>query len=1185
MAEHLPFLLSAGGPEELRRLAARHLSALEDPAGAVEAAGSPSAVLRDLATALSLAPPQEYRAALIASSFGELRERLAAIRDAEGTMPRTLGPSGIGMARADHDSSPLLLFPGQGSQRPGENAWLARGSEAYAEHVRELEGRFGDDALGTRLSEAWTASEDNRRSLETGCRETSIAQPLLSVTALAMVRTLEEAGVPADAVLGHSVGEFGALRAAGVLGETEILDLVRRRVECTRSLAPGSSMLAVRNGTEGLPASAEPPEGLFLACDNDPSQTVLGGPAAAVGEAARELTRRGVACTPLRTSSAFHTPVMAEADRAFGAALASLDAADLPTPEGIRLYSSISGSRVRSRREALDLLSRQLSTTVRFREACLAAQEASPDFLVQVSGGTSLIEMYRRTNPGFTGPHAGFGGSDPQAAEHARAVATLFLSVRSFRPHVLIGGLGVASRAPHAASTAESVLLARASADASAPAPAHRPHRPAESESEPMTHRPQPNRPSSRQAAPATGAEAAGRSSLPEHGAPPEGAASAGSTALALTAALMHDQMRTLRWILGAEKEATPALPHDARRRDDASHPAPDGGRNTGHGGREREDAVNSDSVPDAGAMRTPPDAPVPPTPDSASAPGSDPEDLGETIRRIVAEVGGYAPEQIFPADELGADLGLDSLMLTGILATLAERFPGWRPTSLDPSRITTVQDLVKVVGEGKDGSATTPDPHSAAPEPAAGTASPDPTEAPAEAGAPGKDTAASRDDAVAVDPRPLWQTEEVSRTGRRLEQAARGTAPLPYYLEHEGVADATTSIGGEEYISFGSYNYLGLTGHPSVVRAAQEAVSRYGTSCSAARILSGNRPLHTQLETSISRLVGTEDAAVLVSGHGTNMSVIPHLYGPQDIVFHDALAHDSILQGIRASGAARHSFPHNRTDLLERALRSRRRSFRRALIVTEGIFSMDGDVADLPELVRLAKEHGAHLMVDEAHSIGVLGARGGGICEELGVDPHDVDLLMGTLSKSLASCGGYIAGHSALVQHLRFSLSGLVFSAAITPPNAASALAALEMIEQEPGRLRTLRENSRHFLDGARARGLEVGDAIGAAVVPVIIGDSGRTIEVSRGLHDAGISVNPIVFPAVAENLSRLRFFITQDHTREQLDAALDATADLLSRPGGGAPAPGTELRPSTASPTPGLPEGEHSAACGAGR
>lgn len=279
-----------------------------------------------------------------------------------------------------------------------------------------------------------------------------------------------------------------------------------------------------------------------------------------------------------------------------------------------------------------------------------------------------------------------------------------------------------------------------------------------------------------------------------------------------------------------------------------------------------------------------------------------------------------------------------------------------------------------------------------------------------------------------------------------------------------------------------------------------------------------------------------------MVGGHSTNMGIIPHLLDQRDIVFHDSLVHDSILRGIQASGAARHSFAHNQADELERALTKRRGKFRRALIIAEGIYSMDGDLPPLARLIELKERFGATLMIDEAHSIGVLGRHGGGICEELGIDPTKIDILMGTLSKSFASCGGYLAGSHSFIQNLRYSLSGYIFSAGLTPANTAAALESIRMMGEEPKRLIRLRQNSKYFLARASEMGFNCGTAVGVPVVPTIFADSQTTLSIANFMFDHGVSVNPIIFPAVAESMARLRFFITSEHTPELIDETLSA-------------------------------------------
>ncbi|MBH0198262.1 MAG: aminotransferase class I/II-fold pyridoxal phosphate-dependent enzyme [Nitrospira sp.] len=380
-------------------------------------------------------------------------------------------------------------------------------------------------------------------------------------------------------------------------------------------------------------------------------------------------------------------------------------------------------------------------------------------------------------------------------------------------------------------------------------------------------------------------------------------------------------------------------------------------------------------------------------------------------------------------------------------------------------------------------------------------------------------------------------------------EVGARLGAGNPFFKAHEGVAGATTRINGREYINFASYNYLGLSGHPSVSQAAIEAIGRYGTSVSASRLVSGERPLHRQLEAALACSYGVADAIVFVSGHATNTSTIGHLFGPKDLILYDALIHNSVLQGVALSGAKRLAFPHNDWARLDAILTKRRRLFERVLIVLEGIYSMDGDYPDLPRFIELKKRHRAWLMVDEAHSFGVMGKTGKGIREHFGLDGRDVDIWMGTLSKSLASCGGYIAGETALVEHLRYRAPGFVYSVGMAPPMAAAALEALRYIETHPERVARLQDNGRLFFTLARNAAIDTGYCAGFAVVPAIIGSSLRTVNVANLLFQQGINVQPILYPAVQENKARLRFFISCEHSAEQIRRTVDLLADEIAR------------------------------------
>ena len=270
------------------------------------------------------------------------------------------------------------------------------------------------------------------------------------------------------------------------------------------------------------------------------------------------------------------------------------------------------------------------------------------------------------------------------------------------------------------------------------------------------------------------------------------------------------------------------------------------------------------------------------------------------------------------------------------------------------------------------------------------------------------------------------------------------------------------------------------------------DAVRRWGSSCSASRPISGEKPVHRELELELAKLLGTEDAIALVSGHATNVTVIGHLLGEGDLVIHDSLAHDSIMQGCMLSGATRRPFPHNDHAALDELLTTIRHQYRRVLVIIEGIYSQDGDIPDLPAFIEVKRKHQALLMIDEAHSIGVLGETGGGIGEHFGVDRADVELWSGTMSKSLAGCGGYVGGSRELVEFLKYTTPGFVYSVGMPPPTAAASLAAIRHVAQpSPNTCERLRELSAMFLTLAREAGLDTGDSEGTPVIPCIVGSS----------------------------------------------------------------------------------------------
>ncbi|WP_458093913.1 aminotransferase class I/II-fold pyridoxal phosphate-dependent enzyme [Roseomonas sp. WA12] len=371
---------------------------------------------------------------------------------------------------------------------------------------------------------------------------------------------------------------------------------------------------------------------------------------------------------------------------------------------------------------------------------------------------------------------------------------------------------------------------------------------------------------------------------------------------------------------------------------------------------------------------------------------------------------------------------------------------------------------------------------------------------------------------------------------------------PNPFFRQHQGVAASTTVIGNEEFLNFSSYNYLGLNGDERVKAAAHAAIERHGISASASRVVSGERPLHAELEAAIAAHYGTEDALTFVSGHATNVTVIGHLMGPRDVILHDAMIHNSCVEGARLSGARRIPFAHNDAHAAERELAAARRGAGRALILIEGHYSMDGDVPDLARFIEIARRHDAWLMVDEAHSLGVLGATGHGIAELQGVDPTGVDIWMGTLSKTLSACGGYIAAKRQLIDFLRHTAPGFVYSVGLAPVLAASALESLRILGEEPWRVGQLNANAAQLRDGFRARGLDAGASAAHAIVPLMTGSSVRAGRLSAELFRRGVNVQPITFPAVPERAARLRFFLSADHTPAQIDRAVEIVADTAA-------------------------------------
>ena len=384
----------------------------------------------------------------------------------------------------------------------------------------------------------------------------------------------------------------------------------------------------------------------------------------------------------------------------------------------------------------------------------------------------------------------------------------------------------------------------------------------------------------------------------------------------------------------------------------------------------------------------------------------------------------------------------------------------------------------------------------------------------------------------------------------QRLDAALMLGIGNPYFKVLEGVARDKVVIQGQEMVHFSGYNYLGFSGHPYVTQRVCEAVEQYGTSVSASRVASGDRPIHHELEKRIAKAIGVDDTILFTAGHMTNVNVIGHLFGPKDLILHDELIHDSALQGMKLAGSTRRPFAHGDMAALEKNLEQHRGRFEKCLIILEGVYSMDGDICDLPTAVHLKKRFKSFLMVDEAHSFGVVGKRGYGVAEHFGIDGREVDIWMGTLSKSLSSGGGYIAGSNTLVQLLKYTAPGFVYSAGLSPANTMASLAALELMEREPQHVERLQANSRRFYALCKAHDLDTGPAAGeSAVIPVVVGNSFHALLLSDALMKRGINVQPILYPAVADNASRLRFFLSALHTEEEMDYTTRTVAEELAR------------------------------------
>ena len=378
--------------------------------------------------------------------------------------------------------------------------------------------------------------------------------------------------------------------------------------------------------------------------------------------------------------------------------------------------------------------------------------------------------------------------------------------------------------------------------------------------------------------------------------------------------------------------------------------------------------------------------------------------------------------------------------------------------------------------------------------------------------------------------------------------QKAQAAGIYPYFRKIESDQDTEVIIDGKPVLMFGSNSYLGLTNHPEVKAAAIAAIEKYGTGCAGSRFLNGTLDSHIELEKRLSEFAGKEDAIIFSTGFQVNLGVISCLLGREDYIIWDALNHASIIEGIRLSPAKSLRYKHNDMEALERRLKQCDPD-RIKLIVVDGVFSMEGDLCNLPEIIRLSKQYGAQVMVDEAHGFGVLGDHGRGVCNHFGLT-KDVDLIMGTFSKSFASIGGFIAGSKTTINYLRHHARSYIFSASNTPAATAAAHKSLEIMLREPERVQALQEKTAYSLDRFRKLGFEIGNT-STPIIPLYIRDNEKTFRITAQLYEEGVFVNPVVAPAVAPEDTLIRFSLMATHTYEQLDRAINAIERVFKAQG----------------------------------
>ncbi|WP_416529614.1 aminotransferase class I/II-fold pyridoxal phosphate-dependent enzyme [Streptomyces coelicoflavus] len=1028
--------------------------------------------------------PLPHRAVLTAGTRDELDAALDALIRREPAVDVARGGPAPGGA-----PTVAFLFGGQGTQYPGMGRDLYDAHPVFARTLRRADAVLRD--LGEIPLLGLLFDPEHAEDLA----RTRYCQPALVALEVALADLWESCGVRPAAVLGHSVGALAAACVAGVLSLEDALTLAVVRGRAMDEQPGEGAMIACVGAPETVRDIAAGHEEVALAAVNGPRNLVLSGAADRVAALRADLERKGVTVRPLVVSHAFHSPLMAGAAEPLRKAARAVE---FHAPR-IPWISDATGEPVE--RVDAEYWVRHLLGTVRFAEGFARLRDRDTegglfcDAFVEIGPHPTLLNLGRAA---VADAPAGDGRPTLWLPSLRRGAPGRRTLLRSLGAHHCAGGSvdwsALDGEHPPARVPLPHTPFERRTYRFHAPTP--------DQEGDPM-----PSQPTATSTAETDPAGEVSRTvldavaavcgfpvaDLPVH-------ARLGLD-LGFDSLMRTDLQRRLTDRFPQRMHTLQDVPEDPTVQDiigrlsagDDRDATPAAGAGTGA------------SAPQAAPPAAVPAAPPAPAPQYGPYGAFPAPPHGYAVAAPVPQPGvpypypyGYPPHgapayayyvpQPFPQQ-----------------AFPQQAFPFPSPTPPAPVP-------------------TPPAPAQAAPTPAPASAAP----APASAAAPVRQEHTFED----------WA--EYAELQGRLRQT-RTSGSNPYGRTHEGFNSALATVDGTKVVNFAAFNYLALSHHPRVRQAAKDAVDRYGTSASATPLLFGETPLHHELEAEIARFIGAEAAIVFSGGHATNVATVGHLFGPEDLVVHDAWIHDSTVRGCILSGARRRSFPHNDWAALDRILAGARASHRRALVVIEGAYSQDGDIPDLPRFIEVKKRHGAMLMIDEAHSIGVLGRTGRGVGEHYGTDPADVDLWMGTLSKALGSLGGYIAARRPIIEYLKFTAPLHIFSTGISPANAAAALEALRVVQDEPERVARVQELAEFFRAGARARGLDVGVSRLSAVIPVITGDWEKTMALSNSLLERGVNVMPIGYPAVPRDQCRLRFFINADHSEADLEHSLD--------------------------------------------